>query len=69
MWTTPQLTGSPDTQRVRSQPSGQSGPELSRTLDQNCLRTGPMSVDPDEVMLVIDDAREEEIQRQLRLAG
>ncbi len=26
-------------------------------------------VDPDEVMLVIDDAREEEIQRQLRLAG
>jgi RIO kinase 1 len=26
-------------------------------------------VDPNEVMLVIDDAREEEIQRQLRLAG
>ena len=26
-------------------------------------------VDPDDVMLVIDDAREEEIQRQLRLAG
>jgi RIO kinase 1 len=26
-------------------------------------------VDPDEVMLVIDDAREEEIQRQLRLAS
>ena len=26
-------------------------------------------VDPDDVLLVIDDAREEEIQRQLRLAG
>ena len=26
-------------------------------------------VDPDDVMLVIDDAREEEIQRRLRLAG
>jgi len=26
-------------------------------------------VDPNDVMLVIDDAREEEIQRQLRLAG
>jgi RIO kinase 1 len=26
-------------------------------------------VDPDQVMLVIDDAREEELQRQLRLAG
>ena len=26
-------------------------------------------VDPDGVMLVIDDAREEEIQRQLRLAS
>jgi len=26
-------------------------------------------VDPDAVLLVIDDAREEEIQRQLRLAG
>jgi RIO kinase 1 len=26
-------------------------------------------VDPDEVLLVIDDAREEEIQRQLRLAS
>ncbi len=26
-------------------------------------------VDPEDVMLVIDDAREEEIQRQLRLAG
>ena len=26
-------------------------------------------VDPNDVMLVIEDAREEEIQRQLRLAG
>ena len=26
-------------------------------------------IDPGEVMLVIDDAREEEIQRQLRLAS
>jgi putative transposase len=34
----------PDTQRVRSQPSGEPGPEVSRTLDQNCLRTGPTSV-------------------------
>ncbi len=40
-----QLAGSTDAQGVRSMPSGDSGPEVSRTLDQSCLRTGPTSSD------------------------
>ena len=37
---TPQLTGSSDNQRVRSQPSGEPDPEVSRVLARDCLRTG-----------------------------